>query len=236
MLVRNKKVFTKGMVLIVAFLAVLYYMFTPSFNGTNAFHASDNLFNSISKGSTYYMPQVAEGAKKFDGQSFEVTIFDGKDQFIPSATTILAASGMTVTPAGAGITVSGDLGMLMAKSVEDSDSMFRNDGQTLTDKYGMDARQALYVWWMTLKEVKSGLDQQKVFAPAIFLDSSVMKRAVEVGYNYYGIEGQKAMDRWGILLFSLIFYVVYTLWWGYGIFYLCEGLGLEMKAGKKKEM
>jgi len=33
-----------------------------------------------------------------------------------------------------------------------------------------------------------------------------------------------------------VFYVVYTMWWGYGIFFMCEGLGLEMTARKKKEM
>jgi hypothetical protein len=30
--------------------------------------------------------------------------------------------------------------------------------------------------------------------------------------------------------------VVYTMWWGFAIFFLFEGFGLEMKAGKKKEM
>ena len=75
-----------------------------------------------------------------------------------------------------------------------------------------------------------------VFPPATFIGKSVIKRAIEVGYNYYGIEGEKAADRWGIILFSLVFYVVYTMWWGFAIFYMFEGIGLEMTAGKKKDM
>jgi len=236
MLLHNKKSFYKGLILGIAFLAVLYYMFTPSFNGTNAFHASDNLFNSISKGSTYYIPQVMEGAKKFNGKTFEVTIFADDQKFVPYATTLLEKNGFAVSPKGQGIMVSGDLGVLMTKATEDSDAMFKNDGQKLSQKYGMDERQAAYVWWETMKEIKVALDQQKVFPPATFIGKSVIKRAIEVGYNYYGIEGEKAADRWGIILFSLVFYVVYTMWWGFAIFYMFEGIGLEMTAGKKKDM
>ena len=236
MLLHNKKIFSMGFGLTVVFLAVLYYMFTPSFNGTNAFHASDNLFNSISKGSTYYIPQVMEGAREFNGKPFTVSIFEDAPKYAPYASVILTRSGFKVTPSGNGLKVSGDLGALMLRATEDADTMFLNNGDVLSTKYGMDARQAMYVWWKLMKEVKVALDQQKVFAPASFMSKSVIKRAIEVGYNFYGIEGQKAADRWGIVLFSLVFYVVYTMWWGYAIFFMFEGLGLEMTAGKKKEM
>ncbi|MDC0336390.1 hypothetical protein OAN24_05815, partial [Pseudodesulfovibrio sp.] len=226
MLLHNRTVFFQGLALCAIFLIVLYYMFTPSFGGTNAFHASDNLFNSISKGSTYYIPQVMEGAAEFDGQSFDVTIFEDEPKYTPYASTILTASGFTVTPAGQGIAVTGDLGALMKAATSDADAMFKNNGSVLTNKYAMNAKQAMYVWWKVMKEVKVALDQQKVFTPATFMDKSVIKRAIEVGYNYYGIDGQKAADRWGIILFSLVFYVAYTMWWGYAIFFMFEGLGL----------
>ncbi len=235
MLLHNKKVFFQGLTLCAVFLAVLYYMFTPNFNGTNAFHASDALFNSISKGSTYYIPHVMEGAKEFNGQPFKVSIFEDDTKYVPYATTILAANGFTVAPAGEGISVAGDLGKLMTVATEDSDAMFKNDGDALTAKYSLDGKEAMYVWWKTMKEIKVALDQQKIFAPASFMSKNVVKRAIEVGYNYYGIEGQKASERWGIILFSLVFYVVYTMWWGYAIFFMFEGLGLEMTSSRKKE-
>jgi hypothetical protein len=43
------------------------------------------------------------------------------------------------------------------------------------------------------------------------------------------------MARAGILSFSLIFYVIYTLWWGIAVLFMFEGIGLEMKKGHKKE-
>ena len=236
MLIHHKKEFYKGLVLTIGFAVVLFYMFTPSFNGTNAFHASDNLFNSISKGSTYYIPSVLEGAKKFDGKSFEVTVFEEEPKYIPYAATILKANGIQVSPTEKGLRVSGDLGTLMARATEDSDAMFNNDGSVLVKKYSMEEKEAMYVWWRTMKEVKLALDRQKVFAPATYLEKNVINRAIEVGYNYYGIQAEKAADRWGILTFSLVFYVIYTMWWGFAIFFLFEGFGLEMKAGKKKEM
>lgn len=236
MLLYDKKAFYRGAALGIAFLVVLYYMFTPNFGGTNAFHASDNLFNSISKGSTYYIPQVMDGIKVFDGQPFLMNVFEDEPKYAPYAAIILKKNDVKVVPADKGLRVSGDLGVLMMRATQDSDAMFKNQGKTLADKYGMDEKQAMYVWWKIMKEIKVGLDQQKIFAPATFISKNVIKRAIEVGYNYYGIEGQQAEDRWGIIVFSLVFYVVYTMWWGYSIFFMFEGLGLEMTAGKKKEM
>jgi hypothetical protein len=58
---------------------------------------------------------------------------------------------------------------------------------------------------------------------------------VEVGYNFYGIEPESAASKAGTLTFDLVFYVIYTLWWGFAIFYLSEGMGLQMTKGKKSE-
>jgi hypothetical protein len=51
---------------------------------------------------------------------------------------------------------------------------------------------------------------------------------VECAYNYYGIEPWKVSDRIGLVLFSLIFYVVYTVWYGYAIIFLLEGWGFTL--------
>ena len=45
-----------------------------------------------------------------------------------------------------------------------------------------------------------------------------------------GIEAQEIKTRWGTVLFSLVFYVLYTIWYGYGIMYIFEGLGFELAA------
>jgi hypothetical protein len=40
----------------------------------------------------------------------------------------------------------------------------------------------------------------------------------------------------GIMTGLLVFYVLYTMWWGFAIFYLFEGVGLTMKKAKIKKV
>jgi len=56
----------------------------------------------------------------------------------------------------------------------------------------------------------------------------VVKKAVESCYNYYKIEPQKIGDRLGIVIFSLVFYVIYTLWYGFAIMFMFEGWGMKI--------
>ena len=73
-----------------------------------------------------------------------------------------------------------------------------------------------------------GLKKQKKFkeAKAVAL---VVKKAVEPSYNYYRIEPQRISDRWGVVLFALIFYVLYTLWYGFAIMFMFEGWGMALE-------
>ena len=57
----------------------------------------------------------------------------------------------------------------------------------------------------------------------------VVKKAVEPSYNYYKIEPRKIGDLWGIVLFSLVFYVVYTMWYGFAIMFMFEGWGMRLE-------
>ncbi|GAB7022376.1 hypothetical protein [Salidesulfovibrio brasiliensis] len=236
MLITNKRAFSIGAVLTAVFMAVLWYMFTDNFGGTNAFHASDALFNSISKGSTYYIPDVKAGALKFSGDDYTVTVLDKQPDLVNETRDLLVANGIAAQSGDKGLMVSGKLGVLLDAVIRDADRMFHNEGDELKSRYGMEPRKAMYLWWAMLTSLKKELDLQKQFAAASYVDKMVIKRAVEVAYNYYGIEARDVSEEAGIITFALIFYVVYTMWWGYSIFFLFEGFGLEMKAGKKKEV
>lgn len=235
MLIHDKKHFTMGLVMMIGFAVVLIYMFTPSFGGMNAFEASDEMFNSISKGSTYYIPQVQEGAKEFSGNNIEVNILADKPEVAKYAAIVFAKNGFQAEAKDGGLAVSGDLGAIFQAALQDSDSMFKNDGQAVSGKYGMDEKQALYVWHTAFGSMDKALKKQKKFKESAYLHE-VVARGVEVGYNYYGIEGQSVGDRAGMIVFDLVFYVIYTMWYGFAVFFLFEGFGLQMTAGKKKEV
>ncbi len=224
----NKKEFNIGLGMIIAFVAVLVAMFVPLFGGHNGLQYLDALYNSISKGSAYYIPKVEKQIEPFAGNQIEMN-FSMADATQASQTAKqLNKAGALVNVSGTELKVSGDMGRIMAAMLDDADAMYRNDGQALEAKYGVEGRQALYNWWKSIAGMDKSLKKQKKFKEASALDL-VKAKAVETAYNYYGIEAQKISDRWGIVIFSLIFYVVYTLWYGFAIMFMFEGSGMKLE-------
>jgi hypothetical protein len=86
----------------------------------------------------------------------------------------------------------------------------------------------LFNWWIALNNLEKALKDQKNFNAAK-VASLVNQKAVETSFNYYGINPQKIMDKLGVVIFSLIFYVLYTLWFGFGIMYMFEGWGMRLE-------
>lgn len=236
MLVKDKGSFIKGVLLAVTFLIVLVIMFLPYFGeGENALRAADRLFNSIAKGSTNYFPDLLKKNKAFEGTAFDVTLKFKDQQTAQRASKLFTSAGAKGTEEGAQLKVTGDLGAVLAAALKDSEAMFNNRDSELQTKYGIPGRDALYTWWSALKEMDKDLKKQTKFKEAAFL-GDVVKKGVEVGYNFFKIQPESASSKAGILSFSLIFYVIYTLWWGIAVLFLFEGFGLQMKAGAKKEV
>src|SRR5512134_612629 len=75
----SKKSLGVGIALAVSFLAVLFLIFSPIFGeGRNGLVFADDLFNKLSKGSSYFIPKVAKDNEKFMGKMFAVNIKVGK--------------------------------------------------------------------------------------------------------------------------------------------------------------
>jgi hypothetical protein len=234
-LIKNTGAFLKSIFLMVTFLVVLVLMFSPILEGENALKAADRLFNSISKGSTNYIPGMLKQARSFTGTTFTAKLQFATPEIAQQASKILGKAGALTGGSEKVFTVSGDLGTVLTVALNDSGAMFANRDKDLTEKYGLSGKQSLYVWWTLLKEMDRDLTRQKNFKEAAFV-STVVKKGVEVGYNFFGIEPETAAKKALPLSLSLVFYVTYTLWWGVAIMWLFNGLGLEMKAGAKKEV
>jgi hypothetical protein len=235
MLIKDKSQFIKGMLLLVSFAVVLFLMFTPLFNGENALKASDRLFNSISKGSTNYIPGIMKQNAAYKAEDINVKLKYKDDAAAGKAVKILSVAGAKATASGAQVTASGSLNGILGTALKDSEALFNNKDTDFEHRYGFGGREALFVWWNTLKEIGKDLTRQKRFKDAKFV-TLIVKKAVEPAYNYFGISPQTAGSRAGLLTFALVFYVVYTLWWGIAVLFLFEGFGLQLKAGKKKEV
>jgi hypothetical protein len=227
-MIAHKKVFYGGFGLLVIFTIVLIILFMPLFSGKNALENLDMLYNSISKGSAYYIPKARKAAKPLIGTQISVDLKLDSDKQAEQIASLFEKGGARVQVSGANLKVSGDLGQILENSLKDADYMYHNDGGRVSDKYGISEKQALYNWWKALKALDFALKKQKKFEAATVVDL-IQKKAVETAYNYYGIESQKITDRFGIVTFSLIFYVIYTLWYGFAIMYMFEGWGLKLE-------
>lgn len=230
----RKKILGVGTIMAIVFIVILAVMFTPIFGGKNAFEAADNFFNSIAKGSTYFIPGLMKDSESYNGKTIDVTAKLPDKAIAAAAVKLFKASGALVSE-GESLRVAGDLGQISRAALQDADAMFFNRGEQVADKYGVPEKEVLFTWWTAFREMEKDLKRQKKFKEAAWL-SNASKRGLEVGYNFYRIEVRKVSAAAGMLVFSLVFYVAYTLWWGYAVLFLFEGAGLQMKAGAKKEV
>lgn len=235
----NKRATLIGLGMAITFFAVLVLMFSPIFPGPagkaiNGLDFADNLFNKLSKGSSYFIPRIKTENQKFLGRAFSATIKTDNGDEAAQITKLFTLAGCTVTPEGGALKIEGDLGKTMEAVLLDSDDMFMNQSQKLTERYGLDGREVLRAWWTALNRMDKFFKKNLKVQEANWI-SEVSKKAIEPAYNFYQIEPQRVSDRLGIMTFLLVFYVFYTMWWGYAIFYLFEGFGLTMKKAKVKK-
>jgi hypothetical protein len=226
-MIANKKTFFFGLVLMAGFVVVLILFFSPLYGGHNGLDSLDNLYNSISKGSAYYIPQMKEKIEAYPGQQIQVTLKLGHEKQAEQTALLFKAAGAQTVLSQGTLAVAGELSRILANSIQDADAMYYNDGKTVSDKYGYNERQVLYNWWKALLEMEKDLKRQKLFKSADIV-SLVVKKAVEPSYNYYQIEPQKITDKLWLVAFSLIFYVVYTMWYGFAFMFMFEGWGMKL--------
>jgi len=235
MLIRHAKMFNMGLVLGVSFLGVLFLIFQPIFpGGKTGLDFADDLFNKLAKGSSYFIPEVAKANEKFMGTNFSVTIKLDKPEQVDNAIKILAAGGAQATAKETQLAISGDLGKLLGNAIQDSDDMFRNDGAKVSSRYGFKETEVMALWWSVLNKMNKEFQKNKKLNESDMV-MRVMQRAIEPAFNFYGIEAERVSGKAFTLTGLLVFYVLYTMWWGYAIFYMFDGIGLSMKKAKVKK-
>ncbi len=234
MLIRNKKMFNLGALFAVTFLAVLFMIFSPLFNGKNGLEFADDSFNKLAKGSSYFIPKVAKAAKDYVGKPLTANIKLDTNEDAANISKLFTVAGAKADVLGAELKIEGDLGSVLRNILDDADSMYKNDGKTVSERYGYDEKKVLKNWWQALAKIEKGLKKERRVEEAKMV-SDVAKKAVEPAYNFYKVDAQKVVDHAGMMSSLLIFYVAYTMWWGYSIFYLFDGVGLSMKKSKIKK-
>jgi len=234
MLVRDKKSFLLGLMLAIGFIVLLLIIISPVFSGKNGLEYADDMFNKLAKGSSYFVPKVQESNEKFMGKQFRVTIIFDDSEEAARVTNLISTAGGKVQQKDNTLTVEGDLGKLLRVAITDSDLMYKNEGEKIKSRYGYEEKQVLKDWWQALNKINKEFQSTKNLENAKIV-MEVMKKVIEPGYNFYKIEAVKVSQRAFTMTGILAFYVLYTVWWGFAILYIFEGLGITAKKAKVKK-
>lgn len=224
----QSKLKVRGIFMLISFFVLLGVIFAPVFPGKmNGLNYMDNLFNMISKGSSYFIPQsMVEGAK-LAGQSIDVKIKMANDKEAAETAKLFAAGGAQAVASGAEVAIKGDVAGIVKNSLADADFMFKNEGKPIVDKYGYDEKKVMFNWWTSFAKINKDLTKQSNFDTAKVF-ANIQKKALEPAYNYYGVKIENWKENIVLVLASLAFYVVYTLWYGFGLMYVFEGMGYKI--------
>lgn len=230
MLIRNRPSFITGLILSLSFACVLALIFTPLFgNGWNGLQYADDMFNRLSKGSSYFIPKVAKNVEGMVGKSFKLELSPKSAAEAECAAALFATAGLTVERTGDKIQLGGDLGPMLTAALQDAEDGYRNNEEALKQRYDLPARTVLATWWQMLNRLDKSLKQEKraLEAKAVV---EVMKKGIEPAHNYLGIKAERVANMMTEMIGLLVFYVLYTVWWGYAILKLLEGFGLILKS------
>jgi len=219
---------TRGIVMLIIFFILLAVIFMPVFPGKiNGLDYMDNLFNMISKGSSNFIAESLKKSEKYAGKAVDIKIKFDDEKRVTETAKQLTSNGVQVTAAGKELAIKGDIAQILKASLVDADFMFKNEGKPIADKYGFSEKQAVFNWHVLFNKMSKDLTKQEKFEEAKpFAD--VQKKALEPAYNYYGVKAENWKDNIALVLFALAFYVFYTLWYGFGLMWLFEGLGLKI--------
>jgi hypothetical protein len=234
MLIVNGRSFYTGLSMAAGFGVVLVLLFLPIVRGRTPLAAADDLFNSVAKQSSYFIPELRKHASAHRGMLLDMRLTLPDADAAAKAAEVLGADGIEASATGAVVALRGDLGHLLGAALEDADEMFGNRAGAAGGGHGLGAREAMFARWQALKQLSRQLRTANEFEKASAVEE-VITKGLEVSYNFYGITPSPGSAHAGVLGMALVFYLLYTVWWGYAIMWLSDGIGLQMKASGRRE-
>ena len=248
MLIRNGKAFSRGLLLMVSFVAVFIVFFMPVFPGqdgsekTNGLVYADHLFNTLSKGSANFFDPTLErkdsvdkNATRVQGKNVDIDVpfKDAAQQELAMA--LLKEAKFDVSSETGKLHIKGELYPLLKTVLADSLLTYENKLDAVGKAHNnADGRAVMKCWWSLLTSMIKPLQKAGQVEEASVVATTISK-GIEPSYNFYGITPLKVKDNIPLVAGFLIFYVIYTMWYGFAIFELFEGIGLTMKKSAAKQ-
>jgi len=235
-LVLNRRKFAAGMVGLLSFAAVFLAWFQPDQQGRTGLKRADDLFNRLSKGSACHIPALRREAARLAQRDCDCYVEASAPADAAKIASLVRRGQASVELAEHGVHIRGRLQPLAAALLDDAEMLFGGREAELSQKYGglMTAREVVYQWWLICEPVYKAYIAKGDIA-ASNLASALRTRACEPAYNFAGIPPTPVAEAAWPLAGLLGFYVLYTVWYGFSIMVLCEGLGLGARRAEKRE-
>lgn len=199
----------------------------PVVAGRSGLQFADDLFNRLAKNSTYAIPEAREQAARLIGVQVDLGVTPREEVDLGEVVQLLSAAGVEAIALPDGrVRLSGDLGRLSEAAFADAEQAFRNQGAVLESRYHMRSAEAAYAWWVVYDGLTRRYTQENRAGEANFC-KFMLTRVLEPAYNFRGIEASSIRQHAGPVVLLLVAYVLYTVWYGYAILYVFEGLGIR---------
>ena len=248
MLIRNPKAFTRGMLLMTSFIAVFVLFFMPIFPSqeggerTNGLVYADHMFNTLAKGSANFFDSTLTNRRSVNvaiqavkDTEVDITITFKNADLVADAVTLLNSLGLEAQATESRIAIKGNLFTLLDTIVSDAELLYHNNVDAITEQRGIEGRRTMRIWWNITSTLINPMQQRGMNSEASIVNT-VMTKGIEPAYNFFGITPQRVVDNIPLVAGFLIFYVIYTMWYGFAIFELFEGIGLTMTKSVKQEV
>lgn len=235
-LIVNPGKFKIGIAGLAVFCVVLGLSLFPTIDQKPALQWADKLFNGLAKNSANHHSEARKIAAKLTGTSIDLGIRPRDFADGPTLVKLISQNGADAMIASDGrVRIQGDLGRLAQSALADATFAFNNEERQIALKYQMPATEVLYCWWIVFDGLTRRYIQDNRGSEAGFAKLMTAK-ILEPAYNFRNIEPSRIADHTLPVLLLLGFYILYTIWYGFSIMFIFEGLGISAaKPGKKSE-
>ena len=180
MLIRSRKHFVAGIVMVGSFFAVCIYLLFPMLhdnygNRLTGLQFADSVFNSLAKGSSYFLPEVRKEIDAVEGKTIEVNV-PLEHKYSYGAARVLSIVGAEANYDKEGrLHFKGDLGSILNAAADVGDTLYYNEHKPIEEKYRMPALQVAKCWWSLLHPAIQELQKQGHIEYAKIVDVTLKK-------------------------------------------------------------
>jgi hypothetical protein len=225
-LVRNPKKFWVGLVGLAVFFVVLGVWLSPISDGKTGIQLADQVFNEFAKNSANYLADAKSRLPAFGNTTVDFGITPKDAQEGERILSMMRANNLTAVATGDGrVRITGNLGQFASQAVADAELVYYNQASGLQEKYKLDGSQVVSAWWAVFNGLSRRYTQESKAVEADFT-KVIATKVLEPAYNFRGIQPRNISDHAPLMVLFLGFYVIYTIWYGFSIMYLFEGLGI----------